>query len=47
MGMTVLMLAPGYPGEMPLFTRALAEQGATVLGCSNGPGQEQIGRAHV
>lgn len=40
MGMTVLMLAPGYPGEMPLFARALAEQGATVLGCSNGPAEE-------
>ena len=30
--MDVLFLAPGYPGEMPLFTRALAEVGARVIG---------------
>jgi biotin carboxylase len=33
---TVLMLTPGYPGEMPLFTRGLSLQGATVLGVANG-----------
>jgi len=40
MSKTVLMLTPGYPGEMPLFTRGLAEQGATVLGVANGPVHE-------
>ncbi len=40
MAKTVLMLTPGYPGEMPLFTRGLAEQGATVLGVANGPAHE-------
>lgn len=40
MSKTVLMLTPGYPGEMPLFTRGLAEQGATVLGLANGPVHE-------
>jgi hypothetical protein len=29
---TVLMISPGYPAEMPQFTRGLAEVGATVLG---------------
>ena len=27
--MDVVFLGPGYPGEMPLFTRGLAEVGAT------------------
>lgn len=31
------MLTPGFPGEMPLFTRALSVQGAKVLGVANGP----------
>ena len=30
--MDVLFLGPGYPGEMPLFTRGLAEVGARVIG---------------
>ena len=30
--MDVLFLGPGYPGEMPLFTRGLAEVGASVIG---------------
>lgn len=30
--MRVLMLAPGYPAEMPLFTRGLARVGAEVWG---------------
>lgn len=30
--MNVLFLSPGFPAEMPLFTRGLAEVGATVLG---------------
>jgi hypothetical protein len=29
---TVLMISPGYPAEMPQFTRGLAEVGANVLG---------------
>lgn len=37
MAMNVLMLAPGYPGEMPLFCRALARQGARVVGVSDVP----------
>jgi hypothetical protein len=28
----VVLLGPGYPGEMPLFTRGLAEVGARVIG---------------
>jgi hypothetical protein len=30
--MDVAFLGPGYPGEMPLFTRGLAEVGARVIG---------------
>ncbi|HUR50444.1 MAG TPA: ATP-grasp domain-containing protein [Acidimicrobiales bacterium] len=30
--MNVLMLSPGYPAEMPFFTRALAAVGARVIG---------------
>ncbi len=40
MSKTVLMLTPGYPGEMPLFTQGLAMQGATVLGVANGAAHE-------
>lgn len=35
--MNVIMLSPGYPAEMPLFTRALAEVGATVIGVGDQP----------
>ncbi|HRC85869.1 MAG TPA: ATP-grasp domain-containing protein, partial [Thermoanaerobaculia bacterium] len=35
--MKVLLLSPGYPGEMPQFTRGLAEVGATVLGVGDQP----------
>ena len=35
--MRVLMLSPGYPAEMPLFTRALAQVGATVVGVGDQP----------
>jgi ribosomal protein L22 len=43
------MLTPGFPGEMPLFTRGLSEQGATVLGVSNMPVQDlpDIARRHL
>src|SRR5699024_109501 len=49
MSKTVLMLTPGYPGEMPLFTRGLAMQGATVLGIANGPEHElpALARQHL
>jgi formate-dependent phosphoribosylglycinamide formyltransferase (GAR transformylase) len=33
--MNVIMLAPGYPGEMPFFCRGLSLQGAKVYGVSD------------
>lgn len=35
--MDVLMISPGYPGEMPMFTRALAAEGARVIGVGDQP----------
>ncbi len=35
--MNVLMISPGFPAEMPLFTRGLAEVGARVYGIGDGP----------
>jgi len=35
--MLVLMLAPGYPGEMPYFCRGLAVNGGDVVGVSDVP----------
>src|SRR5919112_1421972 len=35
--MYVLMISPGYPHEIPYFTRALAWAGASVLGVSDQP----------
>lgn len=35
--MNVLMIAPGYPDEMPLFCRALSAHGAKVYGISDVP----------
>ncbi len=35
--MKVLLLSPGYPGEMPSFARGLAEVGAEVLGVGDQP----------
>lgn len=35
--MNVLMISPGFPAEMPLFTRGLARVGATVLGLGDAP----------
>jgi len=35
--MNVLMIAPGYPGEMPYFCRGLAQHGAKVYGLSDVP----------
>ena len=35
--MKVLLLSPGFPADMPLFTRGLARVGATVLGVGDQP----------
>lgn len=35
--MKVVLLSPGYPGDMPLFTRGLAQVGAQVLGVGDQP----------
>jgi hypothetical protein len=37
MAVNVLMLSPGFPGDMPLFTCALAEVGANVYGMGDQP----------
>ena len=34
---TVLMISPGYPAEMPFFTRGLARAGARVIGAGDQP----------
>jgi hypothetical protein len=35
--MNVLLLSPGYPADMPEFTRGLAESGACVFGVGDSP----------
>ncbi len=35
--LNVLMLSPGYPADMPQFTRGLAECGARVIGVGDSP----------
>ena len=35
--MNVILISPGFPAEMPLFTRGLARVGARVLGIGDGP----------
>jgi len=47
--MLVLMLAPGYPGEMPYFCRGLAVNGADVIGVSDVPEHElpRLTREHM
>lgn len=35
--MNVLMIAPGYPGEMPYFCRGLTQHGGKVYGLSDVP----------
>ena len=35
--MNVLMISPGYPGEMAFFTRGLAAAGASVIGVGDQP----------
>lgn len=49
MPQTVLMITPGFPGEMPLFTRGLSMQGASVLGVANGPVHDlpELARRHL
>ena len=49
MTMNVLMLSPGYPAEMPFFTRGLALVGARVLGLGDQPKEmlPPIAREHV
>lgn len=37
--MNVLMISPGFPVEMPLFTRGLAEVGARVIGLGDQPAE--------
>ena len=37
MPLTVVMISPGYPGEMPLFTRGLKSVGARVIGLGDQP----------
>src|SRR5262245_61628905 len=37
MAVSVLFLSPGFPAEMPLFTRGLAAVGARVLGVGDQP----------
>ena len=47
--MNVLMIAPGYPGEMPYFCRGLARHGAKVYGVSDVPEPElpALAREHL
>ncbi len=35
--MNVIILSPGYPADMPEFTRGIAESGATVIGVGDQP----------
>lgn len=39
MAPTILMLSPGFPDDMPHFTRGLAQVGARVLGLGDQPAQ--------
>ena len=47
--MNVLMIAPGYPDEMPLFCRGLSTFGAKVYGISDVPAQNlpEMTRTHL
>lgn len=38
--MNVILISPGFPAEMPLFTRGLAQVGASVLGVGDAPQHE-------
>ena len=35
--MNVLFISPGYPPEMPFFTRGLGQTGARVIGVGDAP----------
>jgi hypothetical protein len=47
--MNVIMIAPGYPAEMPYFVRGLARAGAKVFGLSDVPEHElpRLAREHL
>ncbi len=47
--MNVLMIAPGYPGEMPYFCRGLTQHGGKVYGLSDVPEGElpRLARDHL
>lgn len=45
--MNVIMLAPGYPGEMPFFCRGLSLHGAKVYGVSDVPENDLPDRKSV
>lgn len=47
--MNVLMIAPGYPVEMPLFVRGLTRVGAQVFGVADVPQNElpQLAKEHL
>jgi biotin carboxylase len=49
MAPNVLMIMPGFPGEMPFFTRGLSEVGATVWGVAPGHVTElpAVARRHL
>jgi len=49
MSLHVLMLSPGYPAEMPYFTRALSRVGAKVIGLGDQAkeGLPEIARQHL
>ncbi|UCF66997.1 MAG: ATP-grasp domain-containing protein [Acidobacteriota bacterium] len=47
--MNVLMVSPGFPAEMPRFTRGLAQVGANVVGLSDQPAEAlpELARTHL
>lgn len=47
--MNVMMIAPGYPDEMPLFVRGFALEGAAVIGIGDQPEHDvpQLARGHL
>jgi len=49
MNLHVLMLSPGYPAEMPFFTRGLSRVGAKVIGLGDQPKEAlpAMAREHV
>ena len=47
--MNIMMIAPGYPDEMPFFVRGLALEGAAVIGIGDQPEHDipQMTRRHL